>query len=108
MQKVELKVNSDKLNLMIAVLNKYNNELNYETDISYKATRSIVHELLCELIKKSINKSTAQKPFKLSLKYYQAFILSGRLQGFCCDYNQNPIYEKTIANIMVSEINLQL
>ncbi|MDM1074220.1 hypothetical protein HX001_17175 [Empedobacter brevis] len=108
MQKVALIVNSDKLNLMIAVLNKYNNELNYETDISFKATRSIVHELLCDLSRKSINKSTTQKPFKLSLKYYQAFILRGRLQGFGSDYNQNPIYEKTIANIMVSEINLQL
>lgn len=108
MKKVELKVNSDKLNVIITVLNRGNEALIHATDTSHKATRSIIYEMLCQLSKKNIDKSDSQHQFKISLKYHQAFMLREKLLGFSSIYSQENPYEKSIASTMATKIHEQL
>lgn len=108
MQKIELKVNSDKLNVIITVLNRGNENLIHATDIGQKATRSVIHEMLCQLSKKNIDKSDSQKQFKITLKYHQGYMLREKLLGFGSVYSQESIYEKSLANTMAIKIHEQL
>ncbi|MGV0830736.1 hypothetical protein ACTS9D_00755 [Empedobacter brevis] len=109
MQKVELKVNSDKLNLIIELLNYMSNENSKNNCIDSKFHGSIFLKLLKQLSKKNIDKIDVQKEFKLSFEYHYGYIIFEALQT-ALEYNHfasNP-YKSSLTRTMSNQIHQQL
>lgn len=106
MKKIEFKVNADKLNIMIEALNYMSATFVQSQIPSAKMIASIVVELLKLLSKKNIDKLDVQKQFKLSFKYYQAYVLCEMLQKY--SLMSENVYTRTVLDKIVTQIDTQL
>ena len=102
MQKVELKVNSDKLNVINQIIENRINQQSLPTPET-KLVESIIYELADKMLKKFITERMNVKAFKINLKYHQAYALHFILRDF-----QQVESESPYINMVVSKIANQI
>ncbi|MGV0830308.1 hypothetical protein ACTS9C_15895 [Empedobacter brevis] len=109
MQKVELKVNSDKLNVLIELLNFAYSESTIKQDYPSRMIKSMYIKILKSLSKKNIDKIDVRKEFKLSFEYHYFAVIFETLQAALDgDFFKDDTYKTALIRTMSNQIHQQL
>ena len=109
MQKVELKVNSDKLNVLIELLNFAYSKSTIKQDYPSRMIKSMYIKILKSLSKKNIDKIDVRKEFKLSFEYHYFAVIFETLQGALDgDFFKDDTYKTALIRTMSNQIHQQL
>jgi len=109
MQKVELKVNSDKLNVLIELLNFAYSESTIKQDYPSRMIKSMYIKILKSLSKKNIDKIDIQKEFKLLFEYHYFVVIFETLQGALeYEHYKSDPYKNSLTRTMSNQIHQQL
>ncbi|WP_313253145.1 hypothetical protein [Empedobacter sp.] len=109
MKKIELKVNNDKLNVLVELLNFAYSKSTQEQDYSTRMLKSMYIKILKSLSKKNIDKIDVRKEFKLSFEYHYFAVIFETLQGALDgDFFKDDTYKTALIRTMSNQIHQQL
>lgn len=105
MKKIKLQLTANKLKAICQILR----EIKTEAGPTRKemANRSILDQVGTKLLKKEIDKSNADKPFKIDLFYYEADVLESILLTWLTHENEKSYYY-SIIQIVANALNQKL
>lgn len=109
MQKVALIVNSDKLSVLVELMNFAYSKSTTEQDYPNRMLKSMYIKILKSLSKKNIDKIDVQKEFKLTFEYHYFAVIFETLQG-ALDGNffKDDPYKTSLTRTMSNQIHQQL
>jgi len=105
MKPIELKIKKEQLNLIVQLLNKSLQRT--PRDSTDRFMQSLCKELNIKMSKKNIDKCDAEKPFKVSIKYHQGFVLHAMTSAGMGSPEFGE-YEKNLIRMVFNEIDKQL